>query len=106
METDAGDPRRTQMDDVVDPVRVRRTAIARWTSMAHRLGYAFYGLAIGIFILAFATEWSGAFTAIITACLVLGSILLAPAIVLGYAIKAAEREEADIERRRRGPTGK
>ena len=31
----------------------------------------------------------------ITVCLVVGSILLAPAIVLGYAVKAAEREDRE-----------
>jgi hypothetical protein len=31
----------------------------------------------------------------ITVCLVAGSILLAPAIVLGYAVKAAERDDRE-----------
>lgn len=85
-----------------DPVRRRRQEIARWTGIANRLGYALYGIAVALFIVAFLVGWGSGFTAAITACLVLGSILLAPAIVLGYAIKAAEREEADIERRRHG----
>ena len=84
-----------------DPVRQRRGAIARWTSVANRLGYTFYGVAIVLFVVAFAVDWNSGFSTAITVCLVLGSILLAPAIVLGYAIKAAEREDAEIENKRR-----
>lgn len=83
-----------------DPVRRRRREIARWTARANRAGYALYGLAIGLFVVAFITKWNSGFTAAIAGCLVLGSLLLAPAIVLGYAIKAAEREDSDVERRR------
>lgn len=85
-----------------DPVRLRRQAIARWTGLANRLGYALYTVAMIVFAAGFLAGWNGGFTAAITVCLVLGSILLAPAIVIGYAIKAAEREEIDLERRRRG----
>lgn len=84
-----------------DPVRRRRTAIARWTSVANRLGYTLYGVAIVLFVIAFIVDWNSSFSTAITVCLVLGSILLAPAIVLGYAIKAAEREDAEIENKRR-----
>jgi hypothetical protein len=84
-----------------DPVRQRRASIARWTAFANRLGYVFYGIAIVLFVIAFIVDWSSGFSTAITASLVLGSILLAPAIVLGYAIKAAEREDAEIERKRR-----
>jgi hypothetical protein len=83
-----------------DPVRLRRIAIARWTSTANRLGYAFFGLAIALFLIASIVDWSSGFSTAITVCLVLGTILLAPAIVLGYAVKAAEREDAEIERKR------
>lgn len=68
--------------------------------MANRVGYAFYGAAILLFVLAFIAGWGSGFATAITVCLVLGSVLLAPAIVLGYAIKAAEREDTEVERRR------
>lgn len=87
----------------LDPVRRRRRAIARWTVIANRLGYTSYGLAMALFAAAFVSGWGGGFAAAITACLVVGSLLLAPAIVLGYAIKAAEREDVEVERRRRAP---
>jgi hypothetical protein len=87
-------------DSNLDPVRRRRHVIARWTQRANRLGSSLYGIAIAVFIVGFLSAWNEGFTVAITVCLVLGSLLLAPAIVLGYAIKATEREENDLERRR------
>ena len=47
------------------------------------------------FVIGFAVGFEGAFVAVIVACLIVGSIVLAPAIVLGYAVKAAEREDRE-----------
>lgn len=69
--------------------------------MASRIGYALYALAIALFITAFVSDFSRGFATTITVCLIIGTILLAPAIVLGYAITAAERDDADVARRRR-----
>lgn len=80
-----------------DPVRARRAVIARWTLLANRVGYLAFGLAIVLFVMAFAFTFTGTMAALITICLVVGTILLAPSIVLGYAVKAAEKE--DRERR-------
>ena len=48
---------------------------------------------IWAFVIAFAVGFSGPIVAAIIGCLVGGSVLLAPAIVLGYAVKAAEKED-------------
>ncbi len=45
--------------------------------------------------MAFAFGFKGPIVTAITVCLVVGSILLAPAIVLGYAVKAAERDDRE-----------
>jgi hypothetical protein len=79
----------------LDPVRVRRAQIAKWTQMANRVGYIFMALAIVLFVLAFALGFNGTMSALIIGCLIAGSILLAPAIVLGYAVKAAERDDRE-----------
>ena len=79
----------------VDPVRARRRKIAKYTLLANRIGYLFYALAIATFIIGFAISFNGAVSAIVIGSLIIGSILLAPAIVLGYAIKAAEREDRE-----------
>lgn len=81
----------------VDPVRVRRAQIAKWTLLANRVGYLFYALAIALFAMAFVVGFDVLAVPVIVA-LVIGSVLLAPAIVLGYAVKAAEREDRELGR--------
>lgn len=78
-----------------DPVRIRRRQIAKWTLLANRVGYLFFALAMAVFIIAFAVGFNAAMSSIVIASLVIGSILLAPAIVLGYAVKAAERDDRE-----------
>ena len=78
-----------------DPVRIRRAKIARWTLLANRIGYLLFAVAIALFVMAFAFGFKGPIVTAITVCMVIGSILLAPAIVLGYAVKAAERDDRD-----------
>jgi hypothetical protein len=78
---------------VTDPVARRRAQFRRGAQIASRLGYLLFGLAMVLFAIAVTTEFNGGLVAAITACLIVGSLLLAPAIVLGYAVKAAEREE-------------
>lgn len=76
-------------------MRARRAQIARWSLLANRIGYLLFGLAIALFVIAFAISFNGTMVTLITICLVIGSILLAPSIVLGYAVKAAEREDRE-----------
>jgi hypothetical protein len=42
-----------------------------------------------------ATEFGDGLVSIITASIIAGSLILAPAIVFGYAVKAAERDDRD-----------
>jgi hypothetical protein len=79
----------------IDPVRAKRQQIAKWTLMANRIGYLFFALAIALFVLAFAFGFTSTMSTLIIGSLVIGSILLAPAIVLGYAVKAAERDDRE-----------
>jgi len=76
-----------------DPVRARRQQVARWTLLANRIGYLFFAVAIAVFVIGFAIGFTGALVGIVVFGLVAGSVLLAPAIVLGYAVKAAERDD-------------
>ena len=78
-----------------DPVRERRAQIAKWTLVANRVGYMFMALAVSAFVMAFALGFKGPLVTLVTASLIIGSILLAPSIVLGYAVKAAEREDRE-----------
>ena len=78
-----------------DPVRRRRAQIARWTLLANRVGYLFVALALALFFIAFALGFTSTMATLILASLIVGCILLAPSIILGYAVKAAERDDAE-----------
>lgn len=80
---------------VDDPVRRRRELIAKWNRRATSLGYLLYVLCSVAFVWAFATNFDGVIVDVIIATLIAGSVLLAPAIVIGYAVKAAEREDRE-----------
>ncbi len=86
------------MDRVPDPIVERRIRIARLVKAAKRVGYALFVAAMVLFFVGIATELSGALTAAIATCLVAGSIVLAPAIVLGYAVRSAHREDHELGR--------
>ena len=63
--------------------------------MANRLGYLCFGIAILTFIIGFIVSFNGTVSAVVVASMIVGSVLLAPAIVLGYAVKAAERDDRE-----------
>jgi hypothetical protein len=79
-----------------DPVRVRRAQVARWTLLANRVGYLVLALAMTLFVLAFLFGFTATMATSIVVSLVVSFVLLAPSIVVGYAVKAAERD--DVER--------
>jgi len=78
-----------------DPVRARRARVARWTRLANRAGYALLAVAVVLFFVALATGFSATMATLVIAALVAAFVLLAPSIVLGYAVKAAEREDRE-----------
>jgi hypothetical protein len=78
-----------------DPVRARRRQVARWSLLANRIGYLCLAAAVAVFVIGFAVGFTPPVVAVVVACLVAGSALLLPSIILGYAVKAAEREDRE-----------
>jgi len=78
-----------------DPIRARRAQVAKWTLLANRVGYLFVALAMALFFIAFALGFSSTMAGLVIATLVIGCVLLAPSIVIGYAVKAAERDDRE-----------
>lgn len=76
-----------------DPVRQRRALVARCVAVGKRVGYALWGAAMVLVIVGLVTGLPSGVLAAATACLITGAVLLAPAIVLGYAVRAAERDD-------------
>ena len=85
-----------QNQPVTDPVRARRAQIEKWSLLANRVGYLFVGLAMALFFIALAVGFSSGMATAVSVALITGCVLLAPSIIVGYAVKAAERE--DLER--------
>ena len=82
-----------------DPVLQRRAQISRLVSLGQRTGYALFLVAVVLFVIGFVNGFGTAITTTITICLVVGSLILAPAIVFHYGVKAAQREDDGIPRR-------
>ena len=77
----------------VDPVRQRREHIARLASTARKAGWALFGLACVAFIAGLVVGLTGLVVVIVVGSLALGSALLLPAIIVGFGVTAAERED-------------
>lgn len=59
--------------------------------MAQRIGYSLWLVAIVVFVAGAATEFRPAMVTVVVGCLIAGSVLLAPSIVIGYGVRAADR---------------
>ena len=79
----------------VDPIRERRMRIAAAARFGQRTGYGLLAASLGLLVIGLLTTFTPLVAAATTACLILGSAVLAPAIVAGYAVKAAEREDRE-----------
>ena len=78
---------------MTDPIRVRREQVSRLAASARKAGWALFGLAIVAFVTVLVVGLSGLFVVITVASLALGSALLLPAIIIGFGVTAAERED-------------
>ncbi len=83
-------------DAVDDPIRERRARIAHWTLLANRIGYLVLALAVALFFIALAVSFNAAMATAVIVALIVAFVLLAPSIVLGYAVKAAERDDREL----------
>jgi hypothetical protein len=84
------------MNTTSDPILAKRAKVARWVSLGQRVGYGAYAIACAVFawtVIDRPTQWS---VNIIVMGLVIGSIVLLPAIIFGYAVKAAARHDREL----------
>ncbi len=82
-----------------DPILQRRAQALRLANAGQRTGYGLLVVAMVTFFVGLGIGLNGAITTIVVISMALAAIILAPSIILGYAAKAAEREE------RTGQTG-
>lgn len=76
-----------------DPVSARRARIDLLAARARRAGYGLFALAMAVFAAGLVVGLDTWVTVVVIGCLAVGSALLAPAIVIGYGVKAAERDD-------------
>jgi hypothetical protein len=80
---------------VSDPVRARRARIARLVTIGQAVGYGLFALAVVLFVVGLVAGYTDGLVSVIVTALVVGSLVLAPSIVFGYAVRAAEREDTE-----------
>jgi hypothetical protein len=79
----------------IDPIRAKRAHIARLVQAGKRIGYSLFGIAVIAFVVGFLNDFGSPIGPLITGCIVVGSMVLAPAIVFGYGVKAGERDDRE-----------
>lgn len=78
-----------------DPVLARRARFARAAVAGKRVGYLLLLVAIAAFAAGWVRGFGGAVTTVVVASMLGTTVTLAPAIVIAYAVRAAEREERE-----------
>jgi hypothetical protein len=76
-----------------DPVRQRRQVVARVAALARLAGWSLFGVAVVAFVFGLLAGLTGVVVVIVVGSLALGSTLLLPAIIVGFGVTAAERED-------------
>lgn len=89
----------TPPDPTDDEVLAHRARLAGYVKLAKRVGYGLFAYAVLAFVGGAIFGFAGWLINTIVAAMAIGSLLLAPAIVFGYGIRAAEREERGETRR-------
>lgn len=85
-----------------DPIRARRARIARVVRRARNAGYAALAVSAVSFAIAAATDFPALAVDVSIAALVTAIVILPLPIILGYGVRAAEREEREGRHRRYG----
>ncbi len=76
-----------------DPVLAKREKIRKFCDVGSQVGYTCFAIAVVMFVVAFILDFPTWTVTIILASMLIGSIVLLPAIVLGYGVKAADADD-------------
>jgi len=74
---------------------MRRKQASLIANTGRKIGYSIFLLALIIFTIGFTVEFNNLVAKTLTVLLIVGSIVLAPSILLHYAVRGAEREEKE-----------
>lgn len=81
--------------DADDLVLAKRDRIRSRVQLGKRVGYSLYAYAVIAFVVGAVAGFSEPLVTSIVVAMGIGAVLLIPAIVFGYGIKAAERDERE-----------
>ena len=76
---------------------VRRRQLRKLAQAGTRAGWAFIALATAAFFTGVVAGFNQGIASIVTAALMLATIVMVPAIILGYGVTKAEREDPGPE---------
>ncbi|MEM7095503.1 MAG: hypothetical protein AAF567_21050 [Actinomycetota bacterium] len=82
--------------DPDDPIMIKRERFRRAADTGKRVGYVLFLLAMVAFFVGLFTGFNDTWGWIMIGCLLAGSLFLLPAIIIGYAVKAAERADLGL----------
>jgi membrane protein implicated in regulation of membrane protease activity len=85
-----------------DPVLVQRARMAALATLGKRIGYLALAVACVAFVVGALSDLPGWSVAVVITGLALATATLVPAIILGYAVAKAEREDPGPQARRSG----
>ncbi|HTO01894.1 MAG TPA: hypothetical protein VL068_14590 [Microthrixaceae bacterium] len=80
-------------DTTTDPVFAKREKIRKFCDVGSQFGYSCFGVAVVMFVVAYLIDFPAWSVTIVLASMLIGSIVLLPAIVLGYGVKAADADD-------------
>jgi hypothetical protein len=67
----------------------------RLALIGQRVGYTLLGVAVVAFIVSFASSFPSAAVTTVIVTLILACVVLPPSIILGFAVRAADREDRE-----------
>ncbi len=80
-----------------DPILIRRAQLSTAADWGKRIGYSLFGLAMVAFFVGLFTDFNDTWGWLMIGCLLAGSVLLLPAIIVAYAVKAADRDDLGLD---------
>ncbi len=78
-----------------DPILARRRQVAHVALIANRIGYLLLALAVALFVIALVIGFSPTMAGLVIASMIASFVLLAPSILVNYAVRAADREDRE-----------
>ncbi len=86
-------PNNPDHERVHDPILAKRALISSWAKRATNLGYSLFGVSMVAVVWGVVVDFTPNASRVATISLISGCIVLAPAILVQYSVKAAVREE-------------